>query len=218
MCLAVCLCKFGSVCLCGIVHIHFFHPRQIFESIILLFDPLCEIVDIAFSVEVPIGVSHTADNNRRLIWSSIVHMHTLYTHFCSVLVGLSELHCKSVWFYEECRCKSSHSLWYLFGILLSVSLITYLLGSDECWEPEITNNRHIRALVFIPALKQWTCVRAIVSPSDCQGRLWKPKHKNFLSHTSLAHRLPPLLFLFDNRLQQNPKLILYAFIHYNPGS
>jgi len=38
---------------------------EVFEIIILLFGPLCEIVDIAFSAEVPIGVSHTEDNNRR---------------------------------------------------------------------------------------------------------------------------------------------------------
>lgn len=103
----LCLCAYVGLCTCI-----FFYLRQIIESIIPLFDPLCEILDIAFSVEVPIGVSHTADNNRKLIWSwkSIVHMHALYAHFCSVPVGLSELHCKSVWFYEECRCKSTHSL------------------------------------------------------------------------------------------------------------
>lgn len=55
-----------------------FHAIQsFFESIILLFGPLCEIVDIAFSVEVPIGVSNTAEHNRRVIWSwkSILHTH-----------------------------------------------------------------------------------------------------------------------------------------------
>lgn len=190
---------------------------EVFESIMLLFGPLCEVVDIAFSVEVPIGASHTTDNNRRLIWSwkSIAHTHT---QCCWVLPGPSELHCKSFWFYEQCRCKSSHSLWYLFGILLSLSLITYLLGSDECREPETANNRHIRPVVFIPAQKQWTCVRAIVSPSDSQGRLWKLKNKNFLFHTSPFRLSPPLLFLFDNGLEQNPKLISHAFIHYDPGS
>lgn len=54
-------CVFVQLWVCVLMwdcaHAFFFHPRQIFESIILLFDPLCEIVDIAFSVEVPIGVS-----------------------------------------------------------------------------------------------------------------------------------------------------------------
>lgn len=144
------------------MHTHLFSSNtEVFEHVILLFGPLCEIVDIAFSVDVPIGFSHIANNNRRVIWSwkSIAHTYTL-THFCSVHRGLLELHCKCFGFFEECRCKSSHSLWYVFGILLSLSLITYLVGNDECWEPEISNNRHIRPLEFIPIQKQRTCVGA----------------------------------------------------------
>lgn len=67
-------CVLVQVCAC--VHIRF---DRFFESVALLSDPLCEIVDIAFSVEVPIGVPRTADNNRRLIrsWKFIVHTHAL---------------------------------------------------------------------------------------------------------------------------------------------
>lgn len=67
------VCLYVGLCTCNC-----FHPAQrFFESIILLVGALCEIVDIAFSVEVPIGVPHTADNNRKLIrsWKSIVETH-----------------------------------------------------------------------------------------------------------------------------------------------
>lgn len=43
------------------------------------------------------------------------------------------------------------------------------------------------------------------------------KQKLSVSHKPVPF-WPPLLFLFDNRLEQNPKLISHAFIHYNPGS
>lgn len=61
-------CVFVQVCVASLMHL-FSSNTEVFEHVILLFGPLCEIVDIAFSVELPIGFSHMADNNRRLIWS-----------------------------------------------------------------------------------------------------------------------------------------------------
>lgn len=89
MCLlSVCasLCSFTDVVLC--IRICFHPTQRFFEHVILLLGPLCEIVDIAFSVDVPIGFSHIANNNRRVIWSwkSIAHTYTL-TYFCSVHKG-----------------------------------------------------------------------------------------------------------------------------------
>lgn len=43
------------------------------------------------------------------------------------------------------------------------------------------------------------------------------KQKLSVSQKPVLFR-PPLLFVFDNSLEQNPKLISHAFIHYNPGS
>jgi len=44
---------------------HWFSSKtKVFQSIILLFGPLFEIVDISSSVEVPIGVSHITEKNK----------------------------------------------------------------------------------------------------------------------------------------------------------
>jgi len=54
------------------------------------------------------------------------------------------------------------------------------------------NNRHIRPLLFMLALKQWTCVRAIVSPRDSKGRLWKLKRKkNKKTKLSVSYKRAP---------------------------
>lgn len=63
-CILVCAC---NVCSCRIVRgpMRLFpSSTKVFESIILLFGTLFEIVGIPFSVEVPIGVFHMEDNNR----------------------------------------------------------------------------------------------------------------------------------------------------------